>query len=387
MPLLACVITTAATSGLQSSAAYSLSNQRLSTLWVWRVTAGSAGTLALLGGAALLCASLLLPDQSHWMLWAAAAQVPVALAWALAGIPLGRGQVGLFNLILLIPPSVTLLGFITILLVGIASLDAFWAVWWGAQVCAAAFAMLCSRFAGSTQAGAKDFGSIAAFLRFGVTASAGGIASLFNWRVDAILVAVFRSRREVGLYSVALQFAEALWLIGQSAAVAVYERLGRSARDAAISVTARVLRHTTLMMSIVAIGALVGAGPAIRLVMGNEFAAAVGPARIVIAGAATAGSASIVSIYFTNHLGRPRVSVAMLVVAGSVNLVACLTLIPMLGIYGAAIGTTSSYIVQGILALAWFRRATGSRWRDVLIIRRGDLRDYSTSGRRKRALW
>jgi hypothetical protein len=54
-------------------------------------------------------------------------------------------------------------------------------------------------------------------------------------------------------------------------------------------------------------------------------------------------------------------------------------LIPPLGDYGAALGSTISYVTATGLALRWFRSTTRIPLRAALVPSRAELRDYRTA--------
>ena len=59
------------------------------------------------------------------------------------------------------------------------------------------------------------------------------------------------------------------------------------------------------------------------------------------------------------------------------TIVLYLALIPMLGGYGAALGSTISYIASTALGLMWFKRTTHIPLRVALVPSGAELRDYA----------
>ncbi len=67
-------------------------------------------------------------------------------------------------------------------------------------------------------------------IRKGFIVQSGNIAQMFNYRLSFYILDHFHSggRKEVGVYSVAVSVAEALWLISQSVSLVLYGRISNS---------------------------------------------------------------------------------------------------------------------------------------------------------------
>ncbi len=74
--------------------------------------------------------------------------------------------------------------------------------------------------------------------------------------------------------------------------------------------------------------------------------------------------------------GRPHYALWTTAITVPLTIVLYVTLIPPLGGYGAAIGSTVSYSTATGLALIWFKRTTHIPLRVALVPSHADLRDY-----------
>ena len=124
-----------------------------------------------------------------------------------------------------------------------------------------------------------------------------GIALVFQvtlFRVDAAILQLFRSERDVGLYGAAYRLFEAPLFISWAVAAAVYPVLSRLTDPGELRVvterSAKLAIGTTLLF---AVGAATLAGPAIELLYGEEYHAS---ARVLALLAPT------IVLYSFNHV-------------------------------------------------------------------------------------
>ncbi|TGE21754.1 hypothetical protein E5K00_15915 [Hymenobacter aquaticus] len=186
------------------------------------------------------------------------------------------------------------------------------------------------------------------------------ILAFANYRLSYYFVAHYADARAVGVLSVGVALAEAIWLIPRSTALIQYVDLVHAAdKHAQIEPTLRVAR-LTLLATIGAVLVLCALPPAVLTgVFGPEF----GTARPVILrlapGVAAMALNVICSTYFAG-LGRYKVNNLATTVGLLVTLPACWLLIPALGINGAALATTLSYLASTGFLVWQFQRATGA---------------------------
>lgn len=192
--------------------------------------------------------------------------------------------------------------------------------------------------------------------RFVATIGITNVISLLNYRASLFLVERFHGLGAVGTYSVAVTVAELLWLLSQSVTVSAYSRIGNPDVRVASSMTVQAVRINVLATVLAAPILLVLATWALPEVMGPAYAASVAPLAALLPGVAAYAAASSLSAFYTNHLGRPHLSggIAGLSLAVSFGL-GCF-LVPSMGALGAAVSSSTGYIVAIVVAYAVFLR-------------------------------
>jgi O-antigen/teichoic acid export membrane protein/O-antigen ligase len=226
-------------------------------------------------------------------------------------------------------------------------------------------------------------------LRFGVRAQLPSIIQLGNLRVDQWLLGALAGARQLGLYSVAVAWAEALFLLPLAIIEVQRPDLARDDGPAAGRRAAALCRAALLaMLAMTAL--MVALAPLLCVtVFGEAFRGSVPDLRIL--------AVAMVGLLLLRLLGdtltaqrlplRESVAVAVSLVVG---LGLDIILIPPLGGLGASYGAAAGYGAGGLAAIVLFTRSFGVRVAS-LRPRWGDLvenlaRVRATIGRARPAL-
>lgn len=167
-----------------------------------------------------------------------------------------------------------------------------------------------------------------------------GISWMVYFRLDAILLGLIKSERDLGLYSAAYRLMEGIFLVPGAILLALFPRLSSAASER--QKFSEIFRRSFLALSGLGLAAaLVGffSGPAlIGRILGEEYKAA---------GSILQGLIWVCIFVFPGHLvtqslvalGRERLSSFLSFLSALFGLVAYLILIPPFGIGGAVAGT------------------------------------------------
>jgi O-antigen/teichoic acid export membrane protein len=196
---------------------------------------------------------------------------------------------------------------------------------------------------------------------YGTRAELNSVALLLNARLDFIIVTYLVGPAALGIYAVASRVAELLRVPSLAINYVLfpaYARLG--GREAAAQARAAI-RRTWWVPAVLAVPIAVAAPVAIPLAYGHAFRAAVIPTWIILIGLAGGSVYGILSA-FLSGIGRPGLT-SIAQGAGLVVTVALdLTLIPHLGITGAAIASACAYLTTtGVLGACFRMTGGGSR--------------------------
>ncbi len=297
--------------------------------------------IGVLAGGVLWAVSVWGP-AAYSMLWLLALAAPVLLlAPNLAGVWLGEGRMAPMAAVSLAPPLLTLLGLAGLLLVQAASLPQVLAAWVVAKVVVGAGVIVILWRGG--RLAAPGFGALRAELPFIATIGLTNLIGLLNYRVGLFVIERLLGLSATGVYSIAVVVAELLWFVSGSLTQAVYGRIGTPDRGRAAATTVRVVHLSLAALLVVAPLLWALAGVVIPFVLGPAYAASAPLLGWLLPGVLVFGGASALSAYFTNHAGRPQVPAQVAALSLALNALLSWTLVPRMGMAGAALTASLSY--------------------------------------------
>jgi O-antigen/teichoic acid export membrane protein len=167
---------------------------------------------------------------------------------------------------------------------------------------------------------------------------------LSYYRIDTVLVALFRDSREAGLYGAAFRFVEIAEILVSAIGISVFPSFARliATRDARVGVALQRSLDIILAFSApILAGVLLVADDLVRVTAGVEFAPAASALRLLVPYLALLFvSAILIRIAAALHVDRYILSVALVVLV--VNVALNVVLLPRYGYNVAAITSTLS---------------------------------------------
>lgn len=216
-------------------------------------------------------------------------------------------------------------------------------------------------------------------IQYGWRAHLSNMLSYVNYRVDVFLVNIFLSPALVGVYFVAVQVAERLWLPSKVLSTVLLPQMAEMhAKEDTRELTPLMSRLVLWGTTLICLAVAVLAAPVIRLLFGEAYMGAIAPLLWLLPGIALAGGARIVANDFAAR-GRPEWNSMLAGGVLVINVIANVLLIPLYGISGAAIATTISYGFDMIAKTAIYARTSGTPWHAQVVPRREDFRLLATA--------
>ncbi len=182
---------------------------------------------------------------------------------------------------------------------------------------------------------------------------AGSIAVLLDQRIDLIFVAHFLDNQDVALYDYVLKFALLFVLFGGSISRVTYPRFTKAFASASEDVSHLFgfsLNFTFFFLTSAALVFFMHAGKIIDLLLPSFYTQLVPYLLILLVGVIPKAVVTSVGTLFTAR-GMPSVSAWVNWLILTVNVLLNLLLVPRLGLYGAAIATTTSFLLKPLIML------------------------------------
>jgi O-antigen/teichoic acid export membrane protein len=326
---------------------------------------GVAVASGVLAALLLAAASRLSPDDPYRALWVLALAAPcLLLAPTATGLWMGQERLIALNAAQVASPALVLGMLALAPALGVAGLLGALAAWGMARVITglgtAGWALTHINATADREARAltRSHGA----WRFVALIALANVVSLANYRATLFLVERMQGLVAAGVYSVAMQVAELLWLFSWAATVSAYSGIGTRDPTAAAATTLRAVRMglgATLMVA-----PLLGlaAWLAMPAVLGEVYRASVAPLLLLLPGVAAYSAASGLSAYYTQHRGHPQWAAGIAGLSLALTLAIAIWTVPRWGASGAALATSVAYIVAIGIAFGLFARDTGLRW-------------------------
>jgi O-antigen/teichoic acid export membrane protein len=202
-------------------------------------------------------------------------------------------------------------------------------------------------------------------LRFGVKSHVGHIMGLGNWRLDQWFVGSMAGTRELGLYSVAVAWAEALFILPTALAKVQRPDLVRAAaqragRQAATVFRVCVLTTVPLLVVVAAAAPILCTG-----VFGEDFRGAIDDLRMLLPGTFGIIAHKILGDALIAQR-RPMLQNVAVSIGLVFTIALDIVLVPAYGGFGAALASTLAYTALGVAMGMIFMRALGSKGSDLL---------------------
>ena len=321
-----------------------------------------AVVLGVAGGALIVGIGALTPSVGAATAAVAAVGLVPNVTWQTAsGILLGLGRIRAWNYVQLAPPLLTVLGTM-ILVVGLdGGVRAGLAAWTCAHVVTAVMALVLTRdvwrpfrFGGFVDPVSR------ALIRLALTMGALQVIALIGYRIELFVLEAIDGVRAVGVYSIANQTAESIWLIAAAMATAITAPVVRAGEREAVALVNRSLLKSLLYTSAAAGAVAVAAPFVIPAALGNDFENATTPLLLLLPGAVAYAPVQVLVVYLSVRRGRAGLSLAAGAVAMLVTLAAAVPLVTAFGAAGAAAASAIGYACGALVAWAFFRRSTAS---------------------------
>jgi O-antigen/teichoic acid export membrane protein len=200
-----------------------------------------------------------------------------------------------------------------------------------------------------------DRALFAEMIRYGGRVYVACLLAFLVIRSDMLLVNYFRGTAEAGVYSIAVQIADTLLLLPVTIGIILMPRIASQGTERPEEVTARVLRHTALLMTLLVGAAAAAVAPVVRLLYGSGFEGAILTTWCLLPGVWALGLNGVLMNHFSAR-GMPPVTMAAPFVGLVLNVALNLAIVPRFGIAGAAVTSSFAYAIMLAFSLAAFVR-------------------------------
>jgi O-antigen/teichoic acid export membrane protein len=163
------------------------------------------------------------------------------------------------------------------------------------------------------------------------------------FRIDAFIVGSMLGFDDLGKYSISVAFAELALMLPSSIGTALFASLPRQTATDRVSQLQVTTRYVVLLTILICAALAAISSPLVRALMGEAYSASVAPLLILLPGVVAMATNYVFANFFAGS-GLPHAGAGVFAFGLVVNVCANLLLIPILGINGAALASSISYI-------------------------------------------
>lgn len=210
---------------------------------------------------------------------------------------------------------------------------------------------------------------------YGAKSQLGLILNQIDRRLDVFIINLFLNLAQVGFYAIAVAMAELPWYISNAIATVLFPEVSGMKKKDAYFFTAFICRNTLFMVMCFSLILFFIGGIILKIVFGPQFVTSLTPLRLLIPGIVCISINKVLCAGFSGT-GKPEYGTYTTVISAITTIALDFTLIPILGINGAAIASTIAYTFSAITGIFIFRKISGISLREFLIITRKDIYKY-----------
>jgi O-antigen/teichoic acid export membrane protein len=378
--LLPILLTTLLNMGIASANVYyiargevSLQDASRTTLWLWGICTGvgifSTAFLIWFQGGNLF------PGVPNYLLWLGLATFPILMLHTqLSSIFQGIQDFRRLNLITLTPLfATTIFTAIAIFAFDLGLIGALFAFFFAQAVTVVVviFSLKKYFFAKKPSVSVKVYGGKC--IRYAWKAHVSNIVSFLNYRIDLYFVNFLLGPISTGVYAVSIQFAERLWILSHSISYVLLPFLSSQySKPDATSITPLIVRMSFLLTIGAAVVLALLGKIIIGTFLGEEFLPSYTVLLWLLPGVVLASITKVLSNDIAAR-GRPDLNMYVSIILLGTNLIANLILIPVMGIYGAALATTLVYTLDAVIKVYLFTTLSNDLWWSIFLFRSSDF--------------
>jgi stage V sporulation protein B len=212
-------------------------------------------------------------------------------------------------------------------------------------------------------------------IKYGIKAQIGNAIQILNYRLDVFIIQYFMTLSDVGIYSNAVVLGETMWKVSSSIATVVLPMTTNS-KDK-LGIKDFINKVTRVTFTIILIGSIILAvisKPLITLLFKKDFSSGSEALILLIPGISIFSISNILSNYLAG-IGKVEKNIVASSVGCLVTVVLDLLLIPRIGINGASIATSISYILSTAVTVYYYVKITKSSLKELFMLNKDDIRD------------
>ncbi|QHE63372.1 oligosaccharide flippase family protein [Rossellomorea vietnamensis] len=208
---------------------------------------------------------------------------------------------------------------------------------------------------------------------YGIKAHISNVMTFLNYRLDIFFLGFFLGKGSVGIYSAAVNIGERLSIFSQSISSVLLPRISSSEETVDRNrITALVTRIMTLFMILLGLVVFILSDFIFDVILNSEYESSSLMLQLLIPGIVVLAVEKLLSNDLAGR-GKPELNMYVSIFNVVLNVILNLILIPSIGIKGAAIASSITYILSFMIKVIIYSRETKVKPFELLILRKSDV--------------
>jgi O-antigen/teichoic acid export membrane protein len=197
------------------------------------------------------------------------------------------------------------------------------------------------------------FSLIRQFIFFSSLAYIGNIAQFFNYKLDFWIVDDYYGNSRLGIYSLAAQLSQLLWLLPAAISTVLYSYASTGSLESAINFTVRLKQLAFYGTLFLGVTGLLLSYYFIPILYGREFSQAFNLMKLFLVGVVPFSITTVVASFFAAR-GNFKISFFIGVGVFIISTILYFVLIPRYGLQGGAVASSIAYLIACVSSEIWF---------------------------------
>ena len=211
-------------------------------------------------------------------------------------------------------------------------------------------------------------------LSYGLRSHMSNLVAFVNYRADIFLLNLFATPASVGLYYVAVQIVERLWILSQAMSTVLFPRFValQEEDEKRVELIAKAFRIVIILTLLASFLLSIFGYYAIGLLFGEDYIGAYFAILFLIPGIVVGAGSRILANAIAAK-GKPELNMYTSVFAMVLNITLNIILIPQYGFIGAAVATSIAYIFNSVLRIWLLNRIENKFHFHYLYLKKDDF--------------
>ena len=222
------------------------------------------------------------------------------------------------------------------------------------------------------------FATIRNLFKYSISGYAGDLLNFFSYRGDIFILAYFTNIAAVGYYTLAVSFAELIFILPNSIALILFPHYSKIENRTNSQLAVIFSKFSFYVLIFFCIFLVIFSNIFIQIFFGTRYSESIQLMIIILPGIYFMSINKIYSSYFMG-IGKPKIPMFISLVTIILTLTFDFILIPIFGAKGAAYSSDIGYIISFIISTMVFINNSGIKFSELFLVKKSDINNLKNA--------